>query len=192
MSNKRIAIFASGNGSNAEAIINLLKDNDVAEISAIYSNNSDAYVLERAKNHGIPSFVFNKAQFRSDEYLSQLINNNYDLIVLAGFMWLIPARLVDAYPDKIINIHPALLPKYGGKGMYGHFVHKTVLKNNEKESGITIHYVNHHYDEGNIILQKSCEVNKDDTADSLAARIHSLEHKYYPAIVEKLISDFST
>ena len=192
MSKKKIAIFASGNGSNAEAIINHLKASDKAEVTAIYSNNADAYVLQRANNHAIPSFVFTKAEFRSEEYLSGLINNNYDLIVLAGFMWLIPAELVEAYPNKIINIHPALLPAYGGKGMYGHFVHEAVLKNMEKESGITIHYVNQHYDEGNIILQKSCEVKSTDTPDSLAERIHSLEHGYYPTIVEKLINDFSS
>ena len=185
---QRIAIFASGNGSNAEAIINHLEDNDQVEVVAIYSNNPEAYVLERAKNHGIPAFVFNKAEFRSDVFLDQLIEASYDLIVLAGFMWLVPEKLVRAYPGHIINIHPALLPNYGGKGMYGHHVHEAVIKNRESESGITIHYVNENYDEGDIILQKSCEVKTDDTPDSLAQRIHELEHKFYPEVVEELCS----
>lgn len=183
---KRIAIFASGNGSNAEAIINYLADFMQLEVVAIYTNNPEAFVLERALNHNIPSFVFNKAEFRSPEYLETIIAEDYDLVVLAGFMWLVPPQLVGAYPNKIINIHPALLPKYGGKGMYGHHVHEAVLANQEKESGITIHIVNEQYDEGDIILQKSCPVRPNDTADTLAARIHSLEHKYYPRVVVEL------
>ena len=183
---KRLAIFASGNGSNAEAIINHLELNDDAQVVAIYSNNPEAYVLRRAENHKIPAFTFDKATFHTDEYLGHLINEAYDLIILAGFMWLVPAKLVAAYPEKIINIHPALLPKYGGKGMYGNHVHKAVIKNQEKESGITIHYVNEEYDEGGIILQESCPVKDNDTADSLAERIHQLEHQYYPRVVEEI------
>ena len=183
---KRIAIFASGNGSNAEAIINHLGENDDIKVTAIYSNNADAYVLERAKNHRISSFVFNKKEFYREEYLRGLTNESFDLIVLAGFMWLVPSALVAAYPNKIINIHPALLPKYGGKGMYGHFVHEAVIDNGEQESGITIHFVNERYDEGGIILQESCPVLPDDSPDSLAARIHKLEHKNYPRVVEEL------
>ncbi len=183
---KRLAIFASGNGSNAEAIINYLKDNERIEVAAIYSNNASAYVLERARKHNIASFVFSKADFHSNEYLDQLIAKDYDLIVLAGFMWLVPAKLVAAYAQRIINIHPALLPKYGGKGMYGHHVHEAVLNNKEAISGITIHFVNEHYDEGDIILQESCEVKAEDTADSLAERIHALEHTFYPRVVVDL------
>jgi phosphoribosylglycinamide formyltransferase-1 len=183
---KRLAIFASGNGSNAEAIINHLETYDEIKVVAIYSNNPRAYVLQRAENHKIPAFTFDKATFHSDEFLGQLINEDYDLIVLAGFMWLVPAKLVAAYPEKIINIHPALLPKFGGKGMYGDHVHNAVIKNQEKESGITIHYVNEEYDEGDIILQESCPVEDNDTAASLAERIHQLEHKYYPRVVEEI------
>lgn len=188
---KRIAIFASGNGSNAEAIIKHLKEFETIEVAAIYSNKAQAYVLERAKNHNIPFFTFNKAEFHSEAYLGQIIAANYDLLVLAGFMWLIPAKLVAAYPKQIINIHPALLPKFGGKGMYGHHVHEAVLQNCEKESGITIHFVNERYDEGDIILQESCAVLPDDTADSLAERIHSLEHNFYPRVVEELLLEKS-
>ena len=191
MIRKRIAIFASGNGSNAEAIISYLANTQDIEVVAIYSNNANAYVLERAKRHGISAMVFNKAKFKNEQYQNQLIEENFDLIVLAGFMWLIPEKLVNAYPKKIINIHPALLPKYGGKGMYGHFVHEAVLHNKESRSGITIHYVNDKYDDGDIILQASCEVNPDDTADSLAARIHLLEHEHYPQVIAKLCSELT-
>jgi phosphoribosylglycinamide formyltransferase-1 len=183
---QQIAIFASGNGSNAQAIINHLEGHAQAEVVAIYSNNTSAYVLERAKNHNIPAFVFSKEEFRSEGFLGNLVDRKYGLIVLAGFMWLVPAKLVAAYPQRIINIHPALLPKFGGKGMYGQHVHEAVIAANEKKSGITIHYVNEKYDEGDIILQESCEVKPDDTAESLAARIHQLEHKFYPAVVEQL------
>ena len=183
---KRIAIFASGNGSNAEAIINHLASVADLEVSAIYSNNPKAFVLQRAQNHDIPHFVFDKPTFNSSDYLSELIKEDYDLLVLAGFMWLVPAALVSAYPRRIINIHPALLPKYGGKGMYGDHVHKAVINNNETESGITIHYVNERYDEGDIILQESCAVEPGDTPDSLATRVHQLEHKFYPRIVEEI------
>ena len=184
--NCKIAIFASGNGSNAEAIINHLHLNMKMSVIAIYSNNKTAYVLERAKRHNIDSFTFSKTEFYDDEFQKSLKNNSYDLIVLAGFMWLLPESMVNNYPDKIINIHPALLPKYGGKGMYGDFVHKAVLKNKESKSGITIHFVNEHYDEGAIILQKSCPVLPVDNVESLAERIHKLEHKYYPKVVEEI------
>jgi phosphoribosylglycinamide formyltransferase-1 len=181
-----IAIFASGNGSNAEAIINFLQGDSNIRIDAIYSNNKDAYVLERAKNHQISSFVFDRKSFYSEEYQQLLVAKEYDLIVLAGFMWLIPESLVTGYPNKIINIHPALLPNYGGKGMYGHHVHEAVLANRESHSGITIHYVNERYDEGNVILQESCAVMSEDTVDSLANRIHELEHLHYPQVVKKI------
>ena len=184
--NCRIAIFASGNGSNAEAIIQKLEEYPNIEVAAIYSNNSSAYVLERAKNHNISSYVFSRSDFYNSEFQQEIINQAYDLIILAGFMWLVPPALVAAYPKRIINIHPALLPSYGGKGMYGHFVHEAVLKNGETQSGITIHFVNDRYDEGDIILQKSCEVKGDDTPDSLAERVHGLEHKHYPQVVVDL------
>lgn len=181
-----LAIFASGNGSNAEAIINYLEESKNLEVTAIYSNNPSAYVLQRAKNHGITSHVFKRAEFYDSSYLQKIMAEDFDLIVLAGFMWLIPETLVQAYPGRIINIHPALLPKFGGKGMYGHHVHEAVLKQDEKESGITIHFVNEQYDEGDIILQKSCAVLPGDSPDLLASRIHALEHEYYPKVIKEI------
>ena len=182
----RLAIFASGGGTNAEAIIKYLAEHPNIEVSTIYSNNADAYVLQRAENHNIPSVVFTKKEFGEPAFINQLVTGNYDLIVLAGFMWLIPAAIVSAFNRKIINIHPALLPNYGGKGMYGHFVHEAVIKNKEIESGITIHYVNEKYDEGSIILQAKCTVLATDSSDSLAEKIHLLEHRHYPEVIEKI------
>lgn len=177
-----ISVFASGNGSNAEAIITYFKEHKEIRINAIYSNNPNAFVLQRADKLRIPTHIFTRQQFyESQRVLHQLQNDNTQLIVLAGFMWLVPEYLVNKF--TIINIHPALLPAYGGKGMYGHHVHKAVLKNNEKESGITIHYVNNAYDEGDIIQQKSCEVLPNDTPETLANRIHNLEHAYFPETV---------
>ena len=182
----RLAIFASGGGTNAEAIIEYLAEHPNIEVSTIYTNNADAYVLQRAKNHNIPSVVFTKKEFLESAFKNQLVTENYDLIVLAGFMWLIPPAIVSAFNTKIINIHPALLPNYGGKGMYGHFVHEAVINNKEIESGITIHYVNEQYDEGSIILQAKCSVLATDSPDSLAEKIHILEHRHYPEVIEKI------
>lgn len=186
-----IAIFASGSGSNAQAIIEYFASNKQVEITCIYSNNASAYALTRAKIFGVGTFVFSKKDFyHSTEVLEHLKNNNVDLIVLAGFMWLVPESFIGKF--TIMNIHPALLPGYGGKGMYGHFVHEAVIKNREKKSGITIHYVNSEYDKGSIILQKTCPVLEDDTPALLANKIHELEHKYYPQtiseVVKKLLS----
>lgn len=186
-----IAIFASGNGTNAQAIIEYFNKKAETDIKCIYSNNADALVLERGSNLGISTFVFNRNEFYKTERVNNhLEENNIDLIILAGFMWLVPNSLVDNF--TIINIHPALLPNYGGKGMYGHFVHEAVIKNAEKESGITIHYVNNEYDKGNIILQEKCPIDATDTPESLANKIHTLEHNFYPKtiskIVEKLLS----
>lgn len=186
-----IAIFASGNGTNAQAIIEYFNKKVETDIKCIYSNNADAFVLERGSNLGISTFVFNKNEFYKTERVNNhLEENNIDLIILAGFMWLVPNSLVDNF--TIINIHPALLPNYGGKGMYGHFVHEAVIKNAEKESGITIHYVTNEYDKGNIILQEKCPIDATDTPESLANKIHALEHNFYPKtiskIVEKLLS----
>ena len=186
MNKIKVAIFASGNGSNAEAIIQHFKNHPKINVSGIYSNNPKAYVLERAANHGISSHVFSKKEFTSEAFCSNLKEEGYDLLVLAGFMWLIPPALVTAFNNKIVNIHPALLPSYGGKGMYGAFVHKAIIKNQEKESGITIHYVNERYDDGDIIFQAKCEVSASDTPESLAARVHLLEHKNYPLIIEEV------
>jgi phosphoribosylglycinamide formyltransferase-1 len=183
-----IAIFASGSGSNAQKIAEHFVNHSDIKIKLILSNNPAAFVLERAKNLNIQISIFNRSSFyNSEEVLDVLAANQIDFIVLAGFMWLVPHYLIKAYPDKIINIHPALLPKYGGKGMYGDHVHKAVAEAGESESGITIHFVNEHYDEGNIIFQAKCNV-KNDTPEQIAAKVHALEYEYYPMIIEKCIS----
>lgn len=185
----RIAIFASGNGSNAQRIIEHFRDHSDIRVALIISNKADAYVLERAKNEGIPAFVFSRQEFIQGEAILELLRREQiDFIVLAGFLLLVPPALIAAYPKRIINIHPALLPNYGGKGMYGDRVHEAVLAARETESGITIHYVNENYDEGDIILQASCPVLAGDTIESLATRIHKMEHELFPRTIEKLLS----
>lgn len=185
---KKIAIFASGSGSNAENIIRYFAQKPEICIKKIYCNVPDAYVLERAKKYNIPTVVFNREEFRNPEkILRQLQQEEIDFIVLAGFLWLIPACFTTAYPNRIVNIHPALLPAYGGKGMYGHHVHEAVIAAGEKESGITIHYVNEHYDSGAIIFQAKCPVLPTDTPDTLAARVHELEYDHFPRVIEETI-----
>lgn len=185
---KNIAIFASGSGTNAQNIINYFTDSTSIKVCRIYSNNKDAYVLHRAKNSGTPTFVFGRNDFlNTDKVLQQLQNDGTDLIVLAGFLWLIPNNILVSYTNRIINIHPALLPKFGGKGMYGMAVHKAVIEAGEEESGITIHYVNEKYDEGEIISQAKCDIDKNDTPESLAAKIHTLEYEFFPQIIEKVL-----
>jgi phosphoribosylglycinamide formyltransferase-1 len=186
---KRIVIFASGSGTNAQRIAEYFAANPLLSIDRIYCNKEDAYVLQRAKKLGIPTMLFGRNDLNNPKgVLMQLQVDNPDLIVLAGFLWLIPDFIIKQFPKKIINIHPALLPKYGGKGMYGHFVHEAVIKNNEKESGITIHYVNELYDEGIVIFQSKCPILNSDSPDSLAAKIHKLEHKHYPETIRKILS----
>ncbi len=186
----KIAIFASGSGTNAENIIKFFKENKKIEISLIFSNNKNATVIQRAVNHGIQHHIFSRPDFYdTQKILSILKENKTDFIVLAGFMWLIPEYLIDAYPNKIINIHPALLPKYGGKGMYGMKVHEAVVENRDTESGISIHYVNKDYDKGNIIFQAKCNVLPDDTADDVAKKVHELEYAHFPKVIEKFLSD---
>lgn len=185
---KRIAIFASGNGSNAENIIRHFKGCKQILVSLIVSSNADAFVLKRAKNYAVPSLVLNKNMFtQTENLLIKLGNHHIDFIVLAGFLWLIPTYLIRAYPNSIINIHPALLPKYGGKGMFGINVHRAVIDAEEKESGITIHYVNEEYDNGQIIFRKSCTIDSAETPESLAEKIHCLEHKHFPNVIEQLL-----
>ena len=185
---KKIAIFASGSGSNAENIIQYFAQKPQFCVKSVFCNVPDAYVLERAKKYRIPTFVFNREEFRNpDKVFRQLQEQEIDFIVLAGFLWLMPSFITAAWPNKIVNIHPALLPAYGGKGMYGHYVHEAVIAAGEKESGITIHYVNDHYDQGAIIFQAKCPVLPTDTHDDLAARIHELEYRYFPEIIEKTI-----
>ena len=185
---KKIAIFASGSGSNAENIIQYFAQKPQFCVKSFFCNVPDAYVLERAKKYRIPSFVFNREEFRNpDKVFRQLQEQEIDFIVLAGFLWLMPSFITAAWPNKIVNIHPALLPAYGGKGMYGHHVHEAVIAAGEKESGITIHYVNDHYDQGAIIFQAKCPVLPTDTPDDLAARVHELEYRYFPQIIAETI-----
>jgi len=185
---KKIAIFASGNGTNAETIIKYFDKNNDVTVSRVFCNRENAFVLTRAKNLDIPVLIFDRKTFyESDKVLNQLKKDNTDLIVLAGFLWLIPDNILKNYRNRILNIHPALLPKYGGKGMYGSKVHEAVINAGEKESGITVHFVNEKYDEGEIVFQAKCRVDKNDTPDSLAGKIHKLEHKHYPEIIEKVL-----
>ena len=185
---KKIAIFASGSGSNAENIIQYFAQKPQFCVKSVFCNVPDAYVLERAKKYRIPSFVFNREEFRNpDKVFRQLQEQEIDFIVLAGFLWLMPSFITAAWPNKIVNIHPALLPAYGGIGMYGHHVHEAVIAAGEKESGITIHYVNDHYDQGAIIFQAKCPVLPTDTPDDLAARVHELEYRYFPQIIAETI-----
>ena len=183
-----ICIFASGNGSNTEAIISYFANTSIVRVGLIVSSRPDAHVLQRALNHQIPSLVLDKHGFRkTHKLLDDLNKHSIEFIVLAGFMWLVPLYLINAYPNKIINIHPALLPKYGGKGMYGSHVHEAVIAAGDKESGITVHYVNENYDEGAIIARELCAINNEDTSDTLAEKIHHLEHKHFPRIIEEVI-----
>lgn len=186
---KKIVILASGSGTNAQAIIDYFADSSNIEVAAVFSNKNNAQVLERATKAGVAAMSFNKFAFAKAGLLHTILNTiNPYLIVLAGFLWKIPEHIIADFPNKIINLHPALLPNYGGKGMYGAAVHRAVLENNEKESGITIHYVNENYDEGAFIKQVSCPVYSEDTADDLAARIHKLEHEYLPITIKELLS----
>jgi phosphoribosylglycinamide formyltransferase-1 len=185
---KHIAIFASGRGSNAQAIIDYFKNNPTIKVALIVTNNKTAGVIQIAKDNRIPFDIISPTELKEEETLIDLLElYQIDLIVLAGFLLLIPAYLVKAYPNKIINIHPALLPKYGGKGMYGTKVHETVLSNKETETGITIHYVNEKYDEGEYIAQYRCQVEPSDSAEVIAAKVHQLEHEHYPNVIEKLL-----
>jgi formyltetrahydrofolate-dependent phosphoribosylglycinamide formyltransferase len=185
----RIAIFASGAGSNARKIIDHFKNHSSIGIALIASNKPGAGVLNIAESENIPSLIIEKERFfRGDAYVSELRERNIQWIILAGFLWKIPTSLIHAFPGKIINIHPALLPKYGGKGMYGHFVHEAVIEAKEKESGITIHYVDEQFDHGKHILQLTCPVDETDTPETLAKKVLVLEHKYYPEVIAQLIT----
>lgn len=184
----KVAIFASGSGTNAENIALYFASNPKIEISLIISNKKDAYVLERAKKLGIPSYTFSKSEIEDATFvLDTLKEYEIDFIVLAGFLLKVPQPVLDAYPNKIVNIHPALLPKYGGKGMYGDAVHKAVVAAKETKSGITIHYINDRYDEGDIIFQASCEVLPDDSPEDVAQKVHKLEYEHFPRIIESII-----
>jgi len=187
---KHIVLFASGSGSNVESIVRYFDGHPNISVSCVFTNKREAYVLDRCQALGIPAFFFNSPVFRDTALLLQILKClNPDLIVLAGFLRKIPSEMVEAFPGKIINIHPALLPKYGGKGMYGKHVHLSVKANKETESGITIHYVNDQYDEGAIIEQVKTEVSIHDSADEIARKVQVLEHQYYPRVIESLLSD---
>lgn len=186
---KRVAIFASGSGSNAENIANYFKGSDAVEISLILANNPEAYVLERAKKLGIESVVVTGKEFRAaDKVLEILKERNIDFIVLAGFLLLVPAKLIEAYPGKIVNIHPALLPKHGGKGMYGGHVHEAVVAAGDTESGITIHLIDERYDCGTTFFQATCPVLPTDTPHDVAEKVHALEYEHFPRVIEEIIA----
>ncbi|MFV0269959.1 MAG: phosphoribosylglycinamide formyltransferase [Draconibacterium sp.] len=188
MSQKRIAILASGSGTNAENIFKYFADSKDVVVDSLWSNKADAYALVRARNFGVDTFVFDREKFyQTDGIPDTLRERKVDLIVLAGFLWLIPESLVSSFP--IINIHPALLPKYGGKGMYGMNVHRAVVENEEKESGISIHYVNENYDEGKLIFQATCPVLPEDTPEQVAAKVHELEYRYFPQVIAQVLSE---
>lgn len=187
---KNVAIFASGSGSNAKEIIHFFDDHAQIKISLIVTNKSDAGVLNIAKDAFIPFTIITEDDiYNSESLIVKLKERNIDLIVLAGFLWLMPMNILNAFPDKILNIHPSILPKYGGKGMYGHHVHKAVKANHEKETGITIHIVNEKYDEGNIIFQKKCRINDDMSSEDIANSVLKLEHKYYSRKIEEYINN---
>ena len=188
MNSYRIAIFASGEGSNAENITNYFKGYDAINVVLIVSNRADVGVIKRAKRLKVPFLISPRDELNSLKFLHLLKQQNINIIILAGFLLKIPIHLITAFAHRIINIHPALLPKYGGKGMYGNKIHKAVLLNKEKESGITIHLVNEHYDEGEILFQKSCKVMAGDNVSDLAHRIHQLEYQFFPKIIEEYIN----
>jgi phosphoribosylglycinamide formyltransferase-1 len=185
---KRIAIFASGSGSNAQKLMEHFKRSNEIEISLVLTNNAEAYVLQRADNFEIPSHIFDKHEFyKTDAVIDLLKNLDIDFIVLAGFLWLVPQNLIQAYPGRIVNIHPAILPKFGGKGMYGDHVHNAVIAAGEPEGGITIHYVDENYDEGEYIYQARYKIDKSDNLEMVKFKGQQLEHLHYPRIVETLV-----
>jgi phosphoribosylglycinamide formyltransferase-1 len=192
MRKKRLALFASGSGSNAENLIRYFSSHPTIEIVEVLCNKPNAFVLQRCQTLQTPSFVFNRADFYDHSVVvDRLLNQNVDYVVLAGFLWLIPTSLVKAFPNRILNIHPSLLPKFGGKGMYGAYVHEAVFKAKETVTGITIHLVNEHYDEGKIIAQFSCPLEAVDTPELIAEKVHQLEYTHLPKVVEDFIAQSS-
>jgi len=186
----KIIIFASGNGSNAENIAKYFTRSNIARVDLILSNKADAYVLQRAQKLGIPSVSFNRTDlYHSNKILNLIKSHSPDLIVLAGFLCLLPSSIIEAFPKRIINIHPALLPKFGGKGMYGERVHKAVLDAGEKESGISIHLVNEKFDEGTILFQRKCIIDEGDSIEQLAEKVHKLEYKHFPEFIDFYLRD---
>lgn len=189
---KRIAIFASGNGTNAENIINHFKNSDLAEVILVFSNSKKAKVVEKAVQHNIQTVLFTSDELNKENgVLKTLLSHQIDYIILAGFLLKFPKYILEHFPDRVINIHPALLPKYGGKGMYGMHIHKAVVENMEDETGITIHSVNENYDEGAVIFQAKTKISRDDTPEQVAKKIHALEQKHFPNVIESIIKNYS-
>lgn len=188
MKMRNLVVLASGSGSNAENIIRFFKLSKNVKVSYLLSNRPDAYALQRAKALGVNAMVFNRDDFYNNGKVANFLREEQpDLIVLAGFLWLVPQEIIKNFPNRIINIHPALLPKYGGKGMYGDKVHRAIIENGERESGITIHFVNEKYDEGSTIFQARCTISADETASSLAEKIHNLEHEHFPRVIQQVL-----
>lgn len=184
----KLAILASGNGTNAQRISEYFATSQQVQVTCIIYNRKDAYVAQRAQHLGIPAYYFGRADFyENGRVLSFLCEQEIDWVVLAGFLWLVPEDILEAFPSKVINIHPALLPKYGGKGMFGEHVHEAVIAHHEKESGITIHIVDQHYDRGTILFQAKCTLTDEDTPETLAAKIHELEQRHFPEVIEQTI-----
>jgi phosphoribosylglycinamide formyltransferase-1 len=185
---KRLVLFASGNGSNVENIIKYFNNKPLIQVVEIFSNNKNAKVLNRAQKYNIPTVVFDKKQLQNGTVLKQLKSRKLDLIILAGFLLKIPKKIINIYNNKIINIHPSLLPLYGGKGMYGLHVHQKVFESKDKQSGITIHFVNHHYDDGAIIFQAKCPLKENIKPKEIAKKVHKLEMQFFPKIIEKILN----
>lgn len=186
---KKIIVFASGSGTNAENIIKYFSNIEIAKVVSVFTNNASAKVIDRAKNHQIPVEIFSKNELLERNVLQKIQKIDPDLIVLAGFLLKFPENIIEQYPNKIINIHPALLPKYGGKGMYGMHIHRAIVNNKEKETGISIHYVNENYDEGGIIFQANVALTDEDTPETVAEKIHELEQTHFPEIIHKILED---
>lgn len=185
----RLSLWASGSGTNVENIIKYFKDNQSIEVSHIIVSHKDAKVIQRAISFDVPYHVISKTQLNDPNYIIPLLHNyKTDYLILAGFIWKIPSFLIDTYPDKILNIHPALLPDFGGKGMYGSKVHESVKESGRKESGITIHYVNEKYDDGDIIFQEKCDIEGSDSPSDIQEKVQELEYKYYPKVIESVIN----
>ncbi len=186
---KNIVLFASGGGSNADKIMSYFSQSKTVKVALVLTNNANAAVIEKARGYGVPVLVFTKEELNNGFVQRYLQAFNPTLIVLAGFLLKFPSGIIEAYPNRVINIHPALLPKYGGKGMYGLHVHRAVLENKEKESGITIHYVNNDYDEGNIIFQRAIAIEECITPEEVALKVLALEHEYFPKVIEQLVNE---
>ena len=188
---QKLAIFASGSGSNAENICNYFTDSSGIEVVLICTNKQDAFIVKRAKKLNIPVYIFTKYELNNFVDLHKKLQSiGTDIVILAGFLLKLPEIMIDSYPNRIINIHPSLLPKYGGKGMYGSNIHRAVIENKETESGISIHFVNQNYDEGEIILQEKCAVSTNETVETLIQKIHKLEHNYFPGAIEKTVKNY--